>query len=60
MALFFVILKIVSDITGTANEPWHLRYVGKKAAKIIYDNNWTLEEYIFKNMVLIYELKKID
>ena len=49
----------VSDITGTANEPWHLRYVGKKAAKIIYDNNWTLEEYILK-YGFDYELKKID
>lgn len=48
-----------SDITGTANEPWHLRYVGKKAAKIIYDNNWTLEEYILK-CGFDYELKKID
>lgn len=48
-----------SDITGTANEPWHLRYVGKKAAKIIYDNNWTLEEYILK-YGFDYELKKID
>ena len=33
-------------ITGTANEPWHYRYVGKKAAKEIYENGWTLEEYI--------------
>lgn len=48
-----------SDITGTANEPWHLRYVGKTAAKIIYDNNWTLEEYILK-YGFDYELKKID
>ena len=38
-----------SEITGTANEPWHLRYVGKDAAKVIYDNNWTLEEYILNN-----------
>lgn len=34
-----------SDLTGTANEPWHFRYVGKDIAKIIYDNNWTLEDY---------------
>jgi zinc D-Ala-D-Ala carboxypeptidase len=26
-------------------EPWHLRYVGEKLAKYIYDNNLTLEEY---------------
>ncbi len=37
-----------TDITGTTNEPWHLRYVGKEAAKIIYENDWTLEEYILK------------
>lgn len=33
------------DITGYKFEPWHFRYVGKKAAKLIYENNWTLEEY---------------
>ncbi len=27
-------------------ENWHIRYVGDKAAKIIHDNNLTLEEYI--------------
>jgi|GEM_PF-94772 len=35
-----------SDITGITQEPWHFRYVGKEAAKIIYENNWTLEEYV--------------
>lgn len=45
-----------SNITGTANEPWHLRYVGKDAAKIIYDNNWTLEDYVL-NYGLSYNLK---
>ena len=33
-------------ITGTANEPWHYRYVGVEAATEIYENEWTLEEYI--------------
>ena len=33
-------------ITGTANEPWHYRYVGVEAATDIYENGWTLEEYI--------------
>ncbi|WP_212962997.1 M15 family metallopeptidase [Siminovitchia fordii] len=33
------------DITGYQFEPWHFRYVGKKAAKTIYERNWTLEEY---------------
>lgn len=33
------------SITDYMYEPWHFRYVGVKAAKIIYENNWTLEEY---------------
>ena len=33
------------DITGYKYEPWHYRYVGKEAAKIIYDDDITLEEY---------------
>ena len=32
-------------ITGYKFEPWHFRYVGKDIAKIIYENNWTLEEF---------------
>lgn len=32
-------------ITGFKYEPWHYRYVGIKSAKVIYDNNLTLEEY---------------
>jgi D-alanyl-D-alanine carboxypeptidase len=35
-------------ITGFKYEPWHYRYVGIKAAKIIYKNNLTLEEYYRK------------
>ncbi|MBB3869452.1 hypothetical protein HNR78_002345 [Parageobacillus toebii NBRC 107807] len=26
-------------------EPWHLRYVGKKAAKVMFERQITLEEY---------------
>lgn len=33
------------DITGYKYESWHYRYVGKKAAKIIHDDDLTLEEY---------------
>jgi len=33
------------EITGYNYEPWHYRYVGKHTAKIIMDNNLTLEEY---------------
>ena len=40
------------DITGIAHEPWHLRYVGKEVAKIIYEQNLTFEEYCLKYSVL--------
>lgn len=33
------------NITQYKFEPWHFRYVGKKSAKDIYENDWTLEEY---------------
>jgi D-alanyl-D-alanine carboxypeptidase len=33
-------------ITGISYEPWHFRYVGKKAAKICYDEDLCWEEYI--------------
>ncbi|MGL5416102.1 MAG: M15 family metallopeptidase [Clostridium sp.] len=36
------------DITSYNYEPWHYRYVGKSNAKIIKENNLTLEEYILK------------
>lgn len=34
------------SITGIEHEPWHIRYVGKDAAKYIYNNGITLEEYL--------------
>ena len=34
------------NITGYSYEPWHIRYVGKIPAKIIYENNLCLEEYL--------------
>jgi zinc D-Ala-D-Ala carboxypeptidase len=37
------------DITKYQYEPWHFRYVGLEAAKVIHENDWTLEEY-FKNV----------
>lgn len=43
------ILRYPSDsenITSTKYEPWHYRYVGKKAAKEIYSENICLEEYL--------------
>ena len=33
------------DMTGFKYEPWHYRYVGINAAKYIYENELTLEEY---------------
>ena len=33
------------NITEFRSEAWHYRYVGKKAAKYIYENKITLEEY---------------
>ena len=34
------------DITGYQYEPWHIRYVGLTAAKEIYNQKTTLEEYL--------------
>ena len=33
------------DITGYSNESWHFRYIGESAAKQIYDEGITFEEY---------------
>ena len=35
-----------TDITGYMFEPWHYRYVGRDAAKEIWEKNLTLEEYL--------------
>lgn len=32
-------------LTGYQYEPWHFRYVGAKAADLIYKKGWTLEEF---------------
>lgn len=37
--------KAMYHITGFKYEPWHYRYVGKKLAKYLFDNELTLEEY---------------
>lgn len=34
-----------TEITGVMHEQWHFRYVGKEAAKEIYEQNLCLEEY---------------
>ncbi|HIZ22348.1 MAG TPA: D-alanyl-D-alanine carboxypeptidase family protein, partial [Candidatus Blautia faecigallinarum] len=35
-----------TDITGTAEEVWHYRYVGVEAATEIYEQGLCLEEYL--------------
>ena len=35
-------------ITGVIYEPWHYRYVGKEAAKEIWEQGICLEEYLQK------------
>lgn len=35
-----------ANITGIAHEQWHYRYVGKDAAKEIYESGLCLEEYL--------------
>lgn len=43
------VIRYASDktkMTGITNEPWHIRYVGVKAATQMHDNNWCLEEYV--------------
>lgn len=37
-----------SDITGIDYEPWHYRYVGRRAAREIYEAGVCLEEYLGK------------
>ncbi|MBR2559187.1 MAG: D-alanyl-D-alanine carboxypeptidase family protein, partial [Firmicutes bacterium] len=35
-----------TETTGIIYEPWHYRYVGKKHAKYIMDNDLCFEDYI--------------
>ncbi len=39
----------MEEITGYTYEPWHVRYVGKIAAKEIFNEGITLEEYLEEN-----------
>lgn len=34
------------DVTGYQYEPWHIRYVGKDAARAIHENEMPLENYL--------------
>ena len=49
------------NITTFPYESWHIRYVGKVISKIIYDNKYTLEEYInnFSGVLLINKEKNM-
>ena len=40
-----------SDIIGINYEPWHYRYVGKEAAKKIYEQGICFEEYMNDRIV---------
>ena len=42
------------NITKYNYEPWHFRYVGELPAKIIYENNLTLEEYLTTYGTVLY------
>ena len=35
-----------SGVTGIIYEPWHYRYVGREAAREIYESGLCLEEYL--------------
>lgn len=35
-----------TDVTGIIYEPWHYRYVGEDAAKVMYEQDLCLEEYL--------------
>lgn len=48
------------NITKYSYEPWHIRYIGKTPAKIIYDNNLTLEEYLNNYGAIVYINKPKD
>ena len=41
-------LKSKEEITGIKHEAWHFRYVGKKAAKVIDEEELSFEEYYAK------------
>ena len=43
------------EITGYPYTPNHIRYVGEVISKIIYENNWTLEEYLeeFNGVIVV-------
>jgi tRNA pseudouridine55 synthase len=49
------------NITLYSYEVWHIRYVGRVISKIIFENNWTLEEYLklFSGVIVINKNKGV-
>ena len=41
-----------THITGIFYEPWHFRYVGREAARVMQENNLVLEEYLVERYFL--------
>lgn len=48
------------NITGYPYEPWHIRYVGDFVAPIIYENSYTLEEYLADYSAILLVNKEKD
>lgn len=48
-----------SHITGVNYEPWHYRYVGKEAAREIYERGICLEEYLDQVIIIPPETEPI-
>lgn len=48
-------------ITGYPYNPYHIRYVGNTVSKIIFENNYTLEEYLqeFSGIILVNKEKNM-
>lgn len=44
----------MEDITGYAYEPWHLRYVGKEYAQVVYESGLPLELYVSLHRMEVY------
>jgi len=48
------------DVTKIIYESWHYRYVGVTAAKVMYDENLCLEEYLAKYVEPFTSLEELD
>ncbi|KYG32381.1 D-alanyl-D-alanine carboxypeptidase family protein [Alkalihalobacillus trypoxylicola] len=43
------------EITGYDFEPWHIRYIGEEMAQILYENEWTLEEFLEEGKAVVFD-----